>query len=845
MVAKRPLVWGDDTQSLREIRDDETLAGIPCGDQSHGELTADSRALPDQHPIDAITGLATALESPRTPTAHAASHAIGRADPLTPAAIGAATAAQGAKADSALQSIPDATSAVKGVSLLGASGGAARFGQKADADLGNVDNTADLAKPVSTATQTALNLKANLASPALTGTPTAPTAAQTVNNTQVATTAYVRSAITALPAAPVTSVAGRTGAVVLTKSDVGLGNVDNTADAAKVVASAAKLTTAKTIGGVAFDGSANISLPGVNAAGNQATTGNAATATKLATARTIGGVSFDGTANINLPGVNAVGNQNTTGSAATLTTARTIQTNLAAATAAGFNGSANVTPGVTGTLPLANGGTGATTTAAALTSLGAASSATTISTTAPLTGGGNLTANRTLALSPATAATATAAGSAGSVVYAPDNAAATVRNQAVTPAMLAAGALHPVNFVRKLTAHTTVHCAPASTGTGDGSSAANARELQAAINDLHTWNLNQYNVTFSLAAGTYTKNYLCYRGFMFRAGNIYFTGVNAGTVIFSPTTHGWTVGGEPFGTIAYATYFNNLTLNLASGYGFIAQQGASVYIGGAAGTVNVNMTGGTAIFNANVGSQIQVVGTSSSSLNLNINGTGGTATYFAQVNYFSIFNIDYVNLNITGTPAFTHILNRIGLCMVFWHASRVVVTGAVGTNTIKIRNTYQAGNLDGGTANIPGKRNAVSNLPAAVIDPSTTANRLLRTGTANTNPTWAQVGLPTDVTGLLPVANGGGVRAAGRLNYDGSTGAYFNVASYTQSSNVFTVTFATAISGGYVVLATGYHTGSTCVQVVVGTMTSTTVMFRTYANGSAAASNFHFVILGL
>ena len=45
---------------------------------------------------------------------------------------------------------------------------------------------------------------------------------------------------------------------------------------------------------------------------------NAATATALQTARTIGGVSFDGTANINLPGVNTAGNQNTTGSAATL-----------------------------------------------------------------------------------------------------------------------------------------------------------------------------------------------------------------------------------------------------------------------------------------------------------------------------------------------------------------------------------------------------------------------------------------------------------------------------------------------------------------------------------------------
>ncbi|HFU2121694.1 TPA: tail fiber protein, partial [Escherichia coli] len=56
---------------------------------------------------------------------------------------------------------------------------------------------------------------------------------------------------------------------------------------------ATKLQTARTIGGVSFDGSANIDLPGVNKAGNQSTTGNAATATKLQTVRTIGGVSFD------------------------------------------------------------------------------------------------------------------------------------------------------------------------------------------------------------------------------------------------------------------------------------------------------------------------------------------------------------------------------------------------------------------------------------------------------------------------------------------------------------------------------------------------------------------------
>lgn len=64
--------------------------------------------------------------------------------------------------------------------------------------------------------------------------------------------------------------------------------------------SATKLATARTIGGVSFDGSANINLPGVNTAGNQSTSGNAATATKLQTARTINGVSFDGSANITI-----------------------------------------------------------------------------------------------------------------------------------------------------------------------------------------------------------------------------------------------------------------------------------------------------------------------------------------------------------------------------------------------------------------------------------------------------------------------------------------------------------------------------------------------------------------
>lgn len=89
-------------------------------------------------------------------------------------------------------------------------------------------------------------------------------------------------------------------------------------------------------------------------------------ATTASTARTSLGAAASG-ANTDITSI--------TGSAASLTTARTIQTNLGSASAASFNGTANITPGVTGTLPVANGGTGSTTAAAARTSLGAAASA--------------------------------------------------------------------------------------------------------------------------------------------------------------------------------------------------------------------------------------------------------------------------------------------------------------------------------------------------------------------------------------------------------------------------------------------------------------------------------------
>ncbi|HFX4615451.1 TPA: phage tail protein, partial [Escherichia coli] len=280
----------------------------------------------------------------------------------------------------------------------------------------------------------ALALKAPLLSPAFTGVPTAPTASQGTNNTQIATTAYVRAAISALVGsspealdtlnelaaalgndpnfattmtnalagkqpldATLTALAGLatganklpyfTGTDTVAQTDLtsvgrdilaktstlaviqylGLREIGTSGEKLPLLSTAntwsarqtfsagitgalagnadtaTKLKTARKIGGVAFDGSADINLPGVNIAGNQNTSGNAATATKLQTARTIGGVAFDGTANIDLPGVNKTGNQSTTGNAATATKLQTARTIGGVA----FDGSANINlPGV-------------------------------------------------------------------------------------------------------------------------------------------------------------------------------------------------------------------------------------------------------------------------------------------------------------------------------------------------------------------------------------------------------------------------------------------------------------------------------------------------------------------
>ncbi|EGI4699021.1 tail fiber protein [Escherichia coli] len=203
----------------------------------------------------------------------------------------------------------------------------------------------------STTINNALALKAPLASPALTGIPTAPTAAQGTNNTQIATTAYVRAAISALVGSSpealdtLNELAAALGndpnfATTMTNALAGKQPLDATLTALAALATGAnklpyftgKDTVAQTdltsVGrdilaktstlaviqylGLRELGTSGEKIPLLSTANTWsarqtfnggitgALTGNADTATKLKTARNINGVRFDGSADINI-----------------------------------------------------------------------------------------------------------------------------------------------------------------------------------------------------------------------------------------------------------------------------------------------------------------------------------------------------------------------------------------------------------------------------------------------------------------------------------------------------------------------------------------------------------------
>jgi hypothetical protein len=109
--------------------------------------------------------------------------------------------------------------------------------------VSNVDNTSDANKPVSTAQQTALDLKANLAGPTFTGTVSGISKSMVglsnVDNTSDAAKPVSTATQTALDLKANLAGPTFTGTVSgISKSMVGLGSVDNTADTAKPVSTA-------------------------------------------------------------------------------------------------------------------------------------------------------------------------------------------------------------------------------------------------------------------------------------------------------------------------------------------------------------------------------------------------------------------------------------------------------------------------------------------------------------------------------------------------------------------------------------------------------------------------------
>jgi hypothetical protein len=162
--------------------------------------------------------------------------------------------------------------------------------------LGNVNNTSDANKPVSTAQQAALDLKASLASPTFTGTVSGITSSMvglgSVNNTSDASKPVSTAQQTALDLKADLASPTFTGTVSgITASMVGLGNVSNTSDASKPVSTAQQ---------AALNLKANLTSPTFTGT-VQLPTGTASAAPlKLATGVNLttpvfGSVEFDGT----------------------------------------------------------------------------------------------------------------------------------------------------------------------------------------------------------------------------------------------------------------------------------------------------------------------------------------------------------------------------------------------------------------------------------------------------------------------------------------------------------------------------------------------------------------------
>ncbi|MEN9961509.1 MAG: hypothetical protein RL045_1763, partial [Bacteroidota bacterium] len=256
----------------------------------------------------------------------------------------------------------------------GGTGATTAVGARANLGLGNVDNTADADKPISAATQSALNLKANVADVnsalALKATVAALEAhmAITADTNMLATKAAMTDLNNFAPKASPTFTGTVSG---IDKSMVGLGSVDNTSDAAKPISTAtqaaldlkangsnvsASLASKAPLISPALTGvpTAPTAAPGTNSS-QIATTAFTTAAIAVATANASSGVADNSVTSIKIAD----------GSIATADLANGSVTDAKITSVAGSK--------ITGVIPVVNGGTGQTTVSGILSTLGLAS----------------------------------------------------------------------------------------------------------------------------------------------------------------------------------------------------------------------------------------------------------------------------------------------------------------------------------------------------------------------------------------------------------------------------------------------------------------------------------------
>jgi len=214
-------------------------------------------------------------------------------------------------------------------------------------------------------------LKAPLASPALTGIPTAPTPAAGTSSTQIATTAFVSASITSAATQDATTTAkgvvqlandlGGTAALPTVNSVGGISSstigtlptsiAANTASITSLtntVSAATSANTANTL--VLRDNNGDFSAGMITANLTGSVTGNASTATKLATARNIYGNTFDGSSDITGTLSPSYGGTGVNNGSNTLTLGGSLTTIGAAALSITISGTTSVTLPNNGTI---------------------------------------------------------------------------------------------------------------------------------------------------------------------------------------------------------------------------------------------------------------------------------------------------------------------------------------------------------------------------------------------------------------------------------------------------------------------------------------------------------------